>query len=320
MKNENIVKWIIPVIFMVGLTSCLKNKNEQPDFSSATPIVEIPVNNPTGDGSPNSLQVSLVSNDTPSTFNFFVNYAAAKANATDLKLTLTIDTSYITKYNIAHPTATIIPMPPEAYTIPLSVTIPAGQRKLAVPVILKSTLLDPSATSGLPIVITDASGVVISKNFGAMILRVGVKNIYDGLYTVTGTMVDQANAAITGRYPTDYYLQTESANSNSLFDFDYSGTWGHQITSGGGASYYGSFSPIFTFDPNGNITSVVNYYGQPAGNGRSARLDPTGENKFITGKPGEVGSVFKVKYIMSQPTGTDRTFYDETFTKKGPRP
>ena len=89
-------------------------------------------------------------------------------------------------------------------------------------------------------------------------------------------------------------------------------------TGGSAGSYYGSFAPVFNFDADGNVTSVVNYYGQPSSNGRRAQLDPTGVNKMTFdagGKPKEL----KVKYFMLQPGTTVRCKFSETFTYLGPR-
>ncbi|MBL7970854.1 MAG: hypothetical protein JNL03_04965 [Prolixibacteraceae bacterium] len=68
-------------------------------------------------------------------------------------------------------------------------------------------------------------------------------------------------------------------------------------TAAGGASAWGSFCPVFKFDDNGNIIEVINDYGQPASNTRSAVLDPTGVNKYDPATKS-----FKVSYYMVQPS------------------
>jgi hypothetical protein len=184
---------------------------------------------------------------------------------------------------------------------------------------VNTSLVDPSGAFVLPLTITDGGGQKIS-NYKTVLLNVQAKNKYDGTYTVDGAMQDAVNPALSGRYPIDYYLETMSANSDVMFDFNYASTFGHEITSNGGPSYYGNFAPVFTFDASGNITSVVNYYGQGTNSsGRGAVLDPTGVNKFTSGTPGVAGAVFKVKYIMTS-AGAPRTTFDETWTYKGSRP
>ncbi|MDK9933227.1 hypothetical protein M1M82_27205, partial [Klebsiella pneumoniae] len=64
---------------------------------------------------------------------------------------------------------------------------------------------------------------------------------------------------------------------------------------------------------------VTNYYGQPAGNGRSGQLDPSGVNKMTfdaDGKPKEIN----VSYFMLQPGSTVRCKFTEKFVYKGARP
>lgn len=39
-----------------------------------------------------------------------------------------------------------------------------------------------------------------------------IKNIYEGKYEVTGNMVDDASAALTGYLPMEYHLITSGAN------------------------------------------------------------------------------------------------------------
>jgi hypothetical protein len=204
MKNKNIIKWIVPALCVVGLSSCLKNKNDQPDFSATTPVVELPVNSPTGDGSVNSLSTSLILADTPSHYLFYVNYAASKTKSTDIKVTLSIDPSLITNYNNAHPdedsTKLIKMIPADAFTMPLTVTIPAGQRRAQVPIELLSSKLDPSFTFGLPVTITDASGEVLSKNFSSLVVKVGVRNKYDGRYSYKGYIFREGDPVLTGNF------------------------------------------------------------------------------------------------------------------------
>jgi hypothetical protein len=221
MKNKNILKWIVPVLCVVGLSSCLKNKNEQPDFSTATPVVELPVDAPRGDGSPNYLDAAFAQADAPSDYFFYVNYAANEANDRDIKVTLQVDPTIITRYNNndsdASNNLTIVPS--AAFTMPLTVTIPAGQRKVQIPVKFVSTLLNPDIRYGLPVTITDASGVTISKNFTSLVVRVAVKNRYDGIYSYTGSLFrGGANDGLDGPVISGVTttLITDGATANSF--------------------------------------------------------------------------------------------------------
>ena len=162
------------------------------------------------------------------------------------------------------------------------------------------------------------AGDIQISNYKTILFNLQVKNAWDGEYTVTGTMLDVTSAALTGAYPIDADLVTAGANSDYMFSVAF-GTPAHDILSSGAPNIYGSFSPQFTFSGS-TITTVVNAYGQPASNTRSAVIDPSGVNA-TTGTPGKAGFSFQVKYIMVQTNaGGNRTFFNETWTYKGPRP
>lgn len=261
----------------------------------------------------------------PAKIDVVVSYSGTNTAPQDITLDVAVDPTALTKYNTkaaADGNTEYEQLPASAYTFPTApVVIKKGERRATVTVdVLIPADFDFNKSFALPLTIKSTTFGTISGNFGSTLYAVGAKNKYDGEYKVEGTMVDNANSAITGRYPMNYYLITQTSTTNVLFDYVYAHTYGHQITSGGGPSYYGSFSPVFTFDAAGNITKVVNYYGQPASNGRSAQLDPSGVNKFTSGTPGEVGSKFQVKYFLLQPGSTVRTAFDETFTYVGSTP
>lgn len=194
------------------------------------------------------------------------------------------------------------------------VVIPAGSQTGYVKVKFKpSNFLGETFIFGIRIKsISDAKYSLSNLVDGIVIF--GIKNMYDGEYKVTGTMVDATVATITGAYPFNTHLITQDATSVAMWDIVYGGNYYHLIKSGTAFSVYGSFSPKFKFDANNNVISVVNLYGQPAGNGRSAELDPSGINKYDP-----VTKTLKVKYWMNQPGSSHRTSFNETFEYVGPR-
>ena len=161
--------------------------------------------------------------------------------------------------------------------------------------------------------ITASSGA--TRTYVIVVADLPIVNKYEGSYTVTGTVVDIQNAGITGRFPWNVYLNTTGASQVTVTDLDYTEGYYHAILNGGSDSYYGNFGVVFNFDSNNNVTSVVNYYGQPSSNGRSAELDPSGINKWDPAT-----KVLKVKYWMNQTGLNDanghRTYFDETYTLK----
>jgi len=140
-------------------------------------------------------------------------------------------------------------------------------------------------------------------------------NEYDGDYMMSGTMADASNANFIGAYPKEVYLEAVDANSVVMFDV-LIGNFGHLFLNGTALSYYGFFAPVFTFDSNNKIIAATNYYGQPASNGRSGELDPSGINAYDP-----LTHTISVSYWMNQPSviAGHRTHFVETFTYMGSR-
>lgn len=318
MKKNNIFKWIIPLLIIAGLNSC-KDSIPQPDFTKDTPIVELPAASLAGNGGGNSMAAAFTVTNTPADDYIYVNYAAADANSKDVVTTLAVDTATLGKFNRANGSSYPV-LPAAGYTLPSNkITIPNGQRKVQYHFKINTSVLDPTQVYALPFKITDASGYTISGNFGTLVIIISLKNKWDGVYTVTGTMTDVTTSSLTGNYPHTIKLVTQGPTTVAVYD-DANGTFAHSILSGGSVTSYGTFSPIFTIDPTTNkITGTTNYYGQPTpGNGRSALLDATGVNAFTMSADGNTPVSMKVKYILNQ-NGSDRTFFDETWTYTGSR-
>jgi len=334
MKKLNVLLFMAA---LVSLTSCLKTGpvNLAPgaspmvvEWSTAT-LDDAPQNSTTATYRLYKRAYPIVASVT---MPLQIDITGTDAAASDITVGLTIgDANAYAAFIAPALTAPATPLlPTTVYTAPTSVTIPKGLRTATVNVVLNTQLFDPSKVYYLPVTITSTTSGGISGNYGTVVYQVQAKNQYDGQYNVTGTMTDYvAGSGITGKYPVKYYLETTGLTTNVLFDYVYAGTFGHEILSAGATSYFGNFSPIFTFDANNNITSVVNYYGQGTNSStRSAAIDPTGVNKFTSGTPGVAGSVFQVSYFLYQtsasPAGTgpggSRDQFTETYTYLGPRP
>lgn len=237
--------------------------------------------------------------------------------STASKVVITEDPSIISAYNTAHAT-TYIGLPTTAFTIDPSnpkvgndytLTFNPGefykQLKITVP---NATVLDPNKKYAIGFKISSVEGGKISASENSVLVEVGLKNKWDGVYTVTGTMVDLTSATLTGNYPLTWELRTSGANTLAVYDKS-TGTQTHYILSSGATSQYGSFGLNVTIDPATNkITNIVNSYGQPSSNGRSAALDPSGVNAYDPAT-----KTFKIKYYLLQPGTTVRTTFDETW-------
>lgn len=315
--------FLLFAITTASLTSCLKDGPVNLPPGGSPPVVEFSTNlfaAPTSDvNSPVALYTKSYDIKPSVDMEVTVGYTGGSPAPQDITVNIdTISHGKINAYNLYSESEYEL-IPGNLFTLPTSVVIKKGENFAKFTVQLKTAQFDFAKSYALPLNISSVSSGTVSGNFGTILVAVGAKNKYDGIYTATGTMVDGAVPANGGLYPATYYLNTITATKNAMFDPTYFGDYIHLISPSGGISGYGSFSPVFTFDDAGNITAVTNYYGQPAGNGRSAQLDPTGQNKYV-GTPGTVGSKIVVKYFLLQPGATIRTTFDETLTFKGPRP
>lgn len=253
-----------------------------------------------------------------SDINVNLSYSGAETAPQDITVTLSVDQAALDAYNADEGTDYVLP-PAAIYSLPATAVIKAGTQKVQIKVaVTNNSSYDFNVDYALPLKIQSVSSGIVSGNFGTAIYSFAARNVYDGVYTMTGTLTDQAASTITGYYPLDMDLITYSGNSIALYDPNVASTYGHPIKSGTNNSYYGAFSPVFIFDAGGNITDVTNYYGQQAGaNKRSGQLDPTGVNKITFNGDGTVQS-FEVSYIMIQ-NGAPRTYFKEKFTYKSSR-
>ncbi|MBS1668633.1 MAG: DUF1735 domain-containing protein [Bacteroidetes bacterium] len=195
------------------------------------------------------------------------------------------------------------------------VTFAPGVSAVTISVTLDGSKWDVSHTYAFYLKIVDGGGREINPNESESLAAVAVKNKWDGVYTVTGSFTDLTNAAFAGIYPYTWELQTTGPTQCKVVDNENLGGVGFVFNTGSGLSYYGSFGLLVNFDPATDaISSVVNYYGQPAGNTRSAELDPTGINAYD-----DATKTINIKYFMIQPSVVPtppsiRCAWNETWT------
>jgi len=209
-------------------------------------------------------------------------------------------------------------LPANAVTLPnLEFDVPAGG-SINVPITINRSNITVDTVWGIGLRIDSAAGATISPDAKSLVVRFDFRNIWDGRYRVTGTMTDIAAPTLTFTEQ-EVNLVTTSPSNVVMIPKDL-GIPGYLILSGGSLSYYGSFGPVFTFNPSTNkITSVTNSYGQPASNTRSAEIDPTGTNSWDP-----TSKAIIVKFYMKQPNTVVspphiRVYFNNTLVYLGPR-
>ncbi|GAC1420500.1 MAG: hypothetical protein NVS1B13_07020 [Flavisolibacter sp.] len=144
----------------------MKDKNSPTNFSEqkTQPIVEIPEG---GAGNFASTALNL-SSPGPDTVLFHVNLASTNFFDKDLIVKIGYDDKALNAYN-SNSAVKYLKFPDSIYKLATNqITIKAGTRAVAIPIILYPDKIDPTQNYMLPISITDAQGTTISGNFGTI--------------------------------------------------------------------------------------------------------------------------------------------------------
>lgn len=330
----------IIAIIAFALSACKKIKTTEPIGDAGQTLVKI-----LGAGSPYALikdPVSFV--NTPYTLTKgVIDIRRDVPNNAELNRTMTIviksDTAAVKAADPAY-----LQLPTSWYTIQTSDNVPlvgglggtwtftmkpgdfAKQIYITIP---NATLLNPSALYGVGFTLAsaDADGIITEQK--TVVVEIGAKNNWDGIYEMHGTFLDVSNSAFTYYGDQQYSLVTAGASTCTVINDDLNGGIpGYLFSNAGSGTYYGSYGLIITFNPsNGAISDLHNYYGEianggggpplyAASNGRRAVLDPSGVNAAQGNKDIIIKHwLFHPSVVPSGP----RSFFDETWKYLGPR-
>jgi hypothetical protein len=184
--------------------------------------------------------------------------------------------------------------------------------------VINRTGLSIDTVYGLNFKIESVDGGKIANGAQSIKVKFDLRNRWDGRYKVTGSFVDISSPTLSFTEQ-EVSLITNGPASTIMIPKDL-GIPGYLILSGTSLSYYGSFGPVFNFNPaNNKVVSVINSYGQPASNTRSAEIDPSGTNQWD-----EPTKSMTVKFFMKQPNTVTtppyiRTYFNNTFIYLGSR-
>src|SRR5205809_7306186 len=201
-------------------TSCVKDRNVGPDFSSTAPMLELktPQSNFAGLAYASRAVVGAL----PDTTQFYANLAAAYAADRDINVTIGVDQSRLDEYN-ADPANTLKYelMPDSDYAIlKTQGTIVKGQHIDSFQVAFFKSRIDPTKNYMVPIAITDGDGVEISQNQGVIFFH-AIGNPLAGNYLQSFYRWNDAPDT-TGPFTPGYEFENEPVfilpeNSNTLF-------------------------------------------------------------------------------------------------------
>lgn len=284
---------------VLALSSCLKSNDTYIDFSKVGTLIELPLAAyaPNADGDKIEF-LSFVSTLATAELPVIVNVASPKPLGNSLDVTLKVDDAALTAYNAAHATKYIL-LPSNAYSIAsLKVTIPSGERMAALNINLKPSMItDFSKQYVLPITIADAGGQTISQ-YKTVYYVVGVKNQYDGKYTVTGTALRAGDPILSGPFAaTEFSLITAGPNA---LDMSRNAVWATGAAIGG----IGPFR--LTLNPATNVITVTDAINPSVVN------NPAGINMY-----NPATKTFQISVFWAN--GPTHRAWEAKFVYKGPR-
>jgi len=304
------------------LVSCLKD-TPTTDYSDSSikPVVIIPNGN-----FPSTVEAAIVTfevSSTPSEIKLYARVSWSKPLGKAVEVTFEKKPSLIADFNAKFGT-NYAELNSDAYSIPTyKVTIPADQNEAYIPIKIFTDKVSLTQENMLAITMTDASGEVIASNFKNIVFPIGVKNKWDGVYSLRKKQLGWAAYGIDDGGVYDYPsvggksigLVTAGATSVSIYNY-YRG--GDNLlpgfTTGGGATAFGAATPKFTFDAATNaLTSVVNTTPDD-GRGRFILLNPAVTNSRYD----PATKTIYAAYILKQNGRPDMQIYD-TLVRTGNR-
>ncbi|HNP53793.1 MAG TPA: DUF1735 domain-containing protein, partial [Ferruginibacter sp.] len=175
----------------------------------------------------------------------------------DISVTLEIDPTIIDNYNNTNGTSIEV-LDPSLYNISsLTVVIPRGSKQIDLPIVIPSTAtLDANSTYGIGVRIASAdAGYVLSSNMRELLISIGLKNRWDGVYELKGY---HNRNPYTFPYDVEMNMETYGPADDIFFwpDVD---DYGHPIgVAPGSVNWYGpAIQPVVTFDPATDLVTGV---------------------------------------------------------------
>ncbi|MBC7828370.1 MAG: DUF1735 domain-containing protein [Chitinophagaceae bacterium] len=268
-------------LLMTG-SGCLKDKlsdDEQtnPDIPGSPSVVELPGPLRVTNSYRTSYAVSLISSTKDTTFDMVpVRLASDQPATEDIQVELEFAPALLSAYNdstgshLIQPAANLY-----KFGNGLTVTIPKGSREGFLSLTARPSDLE-GADYGFAFRIKSVSNskYLVSGNFNNAIVIVGVRNKYDGVYSLKGYSLRAGDAALTGNF-TGASRGLITTGPNSVI-------WDDLAVWGDGVSGIGIGEPEFAVNPTTNKVTITSPGGAMNAPGYDSRYDPATRTFFIS--------------------------------------
>jgi hypothetical protein len=181
---------LLALVALVGLTSCLKKADSNVDIEDlTTPIVTLQfIENGSGTTINSGMQyfgggaLTYPGTDESDTATYNISIAGPSPLTKDIAVTVGIDNTKLLD-NYSSDSIKYDAMPDSVFKfIGTSGTIKAGSRVIPMKIVFYPSKMDVTKSYMLPVVVKDASGTVISSNFGVIYFHV-IGNPIAGAYS-----------------------------------------------------------------------------------------------------------------------------------------
>jgi len=178
----------------VSFTGCLKDDKANLTPNNSPAVIEwstaVTADAPISpSGSTYTLYLRSLEIKSSIDITFEVNYTGGEAAPQDITVNYGLDNDALIQYNTErdvrdHQTVHLEPLPTAWYTINgTSVVIKKGERKAVITGKVNTTnITDFDKKYVLPLKITSVSSGTISGNYGTILMQIGAKNPYDGIF------------------------------------------------------------------------------------------------------------------------------------------
>lgn len=244
------------------LTGCLKDKGfDNQEYGINDPDTQPPgVGFPFGAKAKNDVGLNVSATTQVINDLVYVNLESGNAASSDINITLSVtSTDLVTAYNTANSTSILV-LDPSRYNVATTMTIPAGQRNVQIPLnILNTVGLDANRTYAIGLTITGVNNnYTIAGNLKNLLIAFTIKNAYDGKYSMKGQFYHPSNDPAFSPHNFSVELHTSGPNSVRLY-WPLVGDYNTPLTVNGGAACCLAAQELsFNINPATNAVTCVN--------------------------------------------------------------
>ena len=218
---------VMMAIFLV-LLSCKKDKDK------GTNVIEIPE---AKTGNAKLISIEFLPGSETITAITLKNQSTGSAGSVHVKLSLDTPSVLTAKAKF---------LPANSYTLNTLEYDIATNSTVEVPITINRTNLTVDTLYGIGFKIETVSSGTIGNDAKSLVVKIDLRNRWDGRYKITGTFTDYAAPTLTF---TEHEVDLITTNPTQIkFIPKELGIPGYLILSGTSLSYYGSFGPVLNFN------------------------------------------------------------------------